>query len=1053
MPRMQILLLEGNKNMKRFFFWNKFLCTLLTTLIAGIFMTSGVWAEVSNSGDIRPEDLDSWDTSTYSYIGYENSGTMTVNGGSQVNDSHAYLGYESSASGTVTVDGDFSRWTNGSDLYVAKSGTGTLYVTRGGMAMGDNAYLGYDSEASGKVIVDSEGSAWINSVCNWSYLYAGFYGTGTLEITNGSEITNSDAYLGYHTDASGNVTVDGKDSMWGLGDLYAGNSGTGIISITNGGTVRDSNAYIGYYPGSSGSVTVDGEGATWSNYNLSVGQGGTGIVHITNGGTVTHNSINTCYLGHDTGASGTVTVDGEGSTWSIHDQIRVGDQGTGLLAITNGGTVTCKRARLGSASGANGEVAIDGQGSTWSHSDTFLVGMEGTGRLAITNGGALTSEHVTLGYDTNGNGTVIVDGAGSTWTNSRGFDIGLNGIGTLTVTNGGTITSNITGNIGSYANGSGTMTVDGTGSTWVNSNNLYVGNSGAGILNITQGGSVTCDDAYIGHATDSSGTVAVDGEGSTWTNSGSLRVGDEGTGALAITNGGTVTSDGGSVWRGTMTVDGLGSTWTSSSDLFVGNNGSSVNLVITNGGTVNVAGNTSAGYFFDSPDLVISLGIDGQGSTWTNGGMLSFSSYGTGEITITNGGKVKSSKGGIFAMPDSALTVTVNGEGSAWTVSEDLTISSYGTSSLALADGGLVAANTVMVTGSILTVDVKSALNVGMIDNNWTGYIYNDGTVRLVAGAGADEGTYTPLHYSTMDGDGIIQTLGGTWDADAHTITVSRIVTAQDSGGATAPLNLFGEQRALIIDSDTIDSDTIMSAGAGFPSTAASTEIFLTATVLGDNDLAAFKSLISETGKKVLSAWNFSVSGYDVSADSPVYISLFAGGATNILDLTIWHYADGGWSLYDTTDLAFDGTYASFTATSFSGYAVTAAIQTGKDSDLDGVFDHKDLCVNTPEGENVNSFGCSSSQLDSDNDGVKDDKDNCPDTQEDMVVDADGCALIKGDINRDEIINLKDSQLGLKILTYCQNTVDSSADVDGDGEIGLKDTIYIIQKTQRNSGN
>ncbi len=101
----------------------------------------------------------------------------------------------------------------------------------------------------------------------------------------------------------------------------------------------------------------------------------------------------------------------------------------------------------------------------------------------------------------------------------------------------------------------------------------------------------------------------------------------------------------------------------------------------------------------------------------------------------------------------------------------------------------------------------------------------------------------------------------------------------------------------------------------------------------------------------------------------------------------------------------------------------------------------------------MNSFGCSSSQLDSDNDGIKDDKDNCPDTPEDMVVNADGCALIKGDINRDEVLDLKDSQLGLKILTYYQNMVDSSADVDGDGEIGLKDTIYIIQKNQRNSGN
>jgi YD repeat-containing protein len=85
---------------------------------------------------------------------------------------------------------------------------------------------------------------------------------------------------------------------------------------------------------------------------------------------------------------------------------------------------------------------------------------------------------------------------------------------------------------------------------------------------------------------------------------------------------------------------------------------------------------------------------------------------------------------------------------------------------------------------------------------------------------------------------------------------------------------------------------------------------------------------------------------------------------------------------------------------------------------------------------------------DFDNDGVFDYKDSCPNTLEGATVDATGCSIVKGDINKDGNIDLEDSFLGLKIITFQQNSADSSADVDGDGKIGLNDAIYIIQQSQ-----
>jgi T5SS/PEP-CTERM-associated repeat protein len=77
-------------------------------------------------------------------------------------------------------------------------------------------------------------------------------------------------------------------------------------------------------------------------------------------------------------------------------------------------------------------------------------------------------------------------------------------------------------------------------STWT-SNGLSICNSGNGTLNITNGGKVSTFYGYLGCNSGSTGTATVDGIGSTWTNSSSsLYIGKSGNGTLNITNGGKV---------------------------------------------------------------------------------------------------------------------------------------------------------------------------------------------------------------------------------------------------------------------------------------------------------------------------------------------------------------------------------------------------------------------------------------------------------------------------------------------------------------------------------
>ncbi len=59
-----------------------------------------------------------------------------------------------------------------------------------------------------------------------------------------------------------------------------------------------------------------------------------------------------------------------------------------------------------------------------------------------------------------------------------------------------------------------------------------------------------------------------------------------------------------------------------------------------------------------------------------------------------------------------------------------------------------------------------------------------------------------------------------------------------------------------------------------------------------------------------------------------------------------------------------------------------------RDSDMDGVVDHFDICSNTPVGVPVDSVGC---PVDTDKDGVPDYIDKCPNTPEGIAVNSYGC--------------------------------------------------------------
>jgi fibronectin-binding autotransporter adhesin len=477
--------------------------------------------------------------------------------------------------------------------------------------------------------------------------------------------------LGRSNSYSGQTIVNAGLLVCGADDVIS----AGAVMV-NGGTLS-----VGTHTDEVGLVRVDGggrvtgSGSLTSTSGLDIGYNSSGSMEITGGGKL--QSAYACYIGHYGGSSGTVTVDGTNSTWTNNSELSVGYSGSGALNLTAGGSVSNTVAYVGYQSSKTGTVTVNGTGSTWNNTDQLNVGYYGSGELKIAGGGAVRS-------------------------NNGGY-------------------------IGASGGSSGTVTVDGAGSTWTNNQVLYVGSSGTGTLNITGGGRVQSDthpllsvDVVIGYSFRSVGIVTVNGIGSKWTDIAYLRVGESGTGRLDITDGGSVSSGYSYVGdfsgsTATVTVDGTDSSWTSH-DLHVGNLG--MGTVTQTGGTVSVAGTVSLGDW-----------VTGDGTYNLNGGVLALSrlKVGDGTATFNFGGGTLHPNGSLSSAMPMTLTGTggnanVNTAGYSVTLSGQLSgpggLNKLGTNTLTLCGANTYTGNTTVGTGTLtldsvgsLVLDVHNAAN------------------------------------------------------------------------------------------------------------------------------------------------------------------------------------------------------------------------------------------------------------------------------------------------------------------------------------------------------
>jgi outer membrane autotransporter protein len=302
--------------------------------------------------------------------------------------------------------------------------------------------------------------------------------------------------------------------------------------------------------------------------------------------------------------------------------------------------------------------------------------------------------------------------------------------------------------------------------------NLAVGQGGTGLLTIQSGGTlVSFASATVGNFAGGRGAVTVTGAGSSWQINSSVAVGGLGTGTLTIQDGGVLRSDGASVGMsagstGAVTVTGAGSAWnngTSNTGLNIGSFGTGTLTVANGGQVINIATGTAAniGQAAGSQGLAT---VTGAGSMWSNTFGLNIGNSGTGTLTIADGGVV-SGLGPIVIAANAGAIGTLN---------------------IGAGPGAPAAA-----PGTISTPILEFGAGTGTINFNHTSadYVFapaisGNGTVNVLAGTTTLTGANSYTGATNISGGSLRAGAPGTFSPGSP-VTVAR--------GGTLDLNGFSQ--------------------------------------------------------------------------------------------------------------------------------------------------------------------------------------------------------------------------------------------------------------------
>ncbi len=755
---------------------------------------------------------------------------------------------------------------------------GQLNITNGTFNANDNINVtgGIVSRSGGTLNLAAGKAITLTSAGQFTDTGTGSYNIGegrSLNVYSGSSATvYGQLNIGTFID-TGTLIVDGASSLVttnisGTGDSYWGvTNGSANVTISNSGTADINSPTLHLsddgLPSSTSTVSVQ-TGGKLNIKNLRVGGGSAGTATLTVTGTgsvVTQAAGSTLVVGGTSTSIGTLNVD-TSSTFNTS---------TGGITINPTGTINIG----GGAFNANADVTLDG-GKLLQTSGSFTLGA--SKNLTASNGAQVS---FTDGFSLASGGTVTIQ-SGSSISSADYLGTGFFGNGSIVVTGAGsTLTS--AGGGSSYGSNTytGSLTVSNQAVANYNGNSLHVAAfdfmGSTGTLSINTGGDLNCKILYIANGSTGTGTVTVNGSGSTVTQAGdstltlggtgvSTSVGTinvqssgtftTGTGAVTINKTGTVniTSGGSFTSNGNMTIDGgqliqngsttsftlaAGKTLTASNNALVQISNNETNISDGKTFTFNSGADLQtllANAYIDVGDTTAgTLVVTGTGSTLS---VFSQSYWGadggTANVTISNGatatmtggfelcqGPIPNTSGTLNILSSATLTSNhnvkignggsnggsgfLNVNGGTFSIvgaTRTLTIghATTGTAQLLVSGGGTFNTDgptTINATGTLGngfgTINAKAVTNNGNFNSSSTTNVTSlNGTGTLTVNSGTFSST-----------SGIIQntatvTFGGTIDIAADGTSTGVSVLKNLSFGANGFVNLHNND--LIVD-------------------------------------------------------------------------------------------------------------------------------------------------------------------------------------------------------------------------------------------------------------
>lgn len=314
---------------------------------------------------------------------------------------HTSNNYEFAPS--VSGDGSIHVEAGNTTLTGASTHTGGTFIT-GGTLQGDTDSLTGDIHLNGgNLIFDmAENGTFDGSIFHDDPDEAGWMllrGTGGI-------IYDSDVLMAQslYVESSGNV-IDGTEvtikSNLQVSNALEGRYPTDAgLTIQNGATVTSDSGRIGDIDEFDASVTVTGARTSWTiatedrPRQLRIRGRGASTLNVLDGA---HVSVwgETSIESSSGGDPASLNVTGAGSQFSTSGSLIIGNEGTGHMTISDGGSVISGESEVGNLSPRTGIVHIDGEGSFWQIDDANLtVGGShdeeiGVGHITLSNGGSL----------------------------------------------------------------------------------------------------------------------------------------------------------------------------------------------------------------------------------------------------------------------------------------------------------------------------------------------------------------------------------------------------------------------------------------------------------------------------------------------------------------------------------------------------------------------------------------------------------------------------------------------------------------------------------------